>query len=133
MKLQGKRILIAKPGLDGHDVGAKIIALALRDAGADVIYSGLRRSAEYIARVAADEDVSAVGLSILSGSHMELAAETLERLREADAADIAVFVGGTIPADDHVPLRELGVSGVFTADMRTDDVVDAIAARLTQG
>jgi len=132
MKLNGKRILIAKPGLDGHDVGAKIIALALRDAGADVIYTGLRRSAEYIARVAADEDVNAVGLSILSGSHMELATETLQRLRDADAADIAVFVGGTIPADDHARLRDLGVSGVFTADMRTEEVVDAIATRLAQ-
>ena len=130
MKLKGKRILIAKPGLDGHDVGAKVIALALRDAGADVIYTGLRRSAEYIARVAVDEDVNAVGLSILSGSHMALAGETIERLRDADAGDIAVFVGGTIPAADHAALQALGVSGVFTADMRTEDVIDAIAARL---
>src|SRR3989304_3082785 len=78
--LRGKRVLIAKPGLDGHDVGAKVIALALRDAGADVIYTGLRKSPEAIARVAVDEDVHAVGLSVLSGSHQELAAETIERL-----------------------------------------------------
>ena len=87
MNLKGKRILIAKPGLDGHDVGAKVIALALRDAGADVIYTGLRKSPEQIARVAIDEDVDAVGLSILSGSHNELVAETVARLNDLDAGD----------------------------------------------
>ena len=85
MSLKGKRILIAKPGLDGHDIGAKIIAIALRDAGADVIYTGLRKTPEYIARVAVEEDVDALGLSILSGSHKELIAETMEFLRNFDA------------------------------------------------
>ena len=101
MALRGKRILIAKPGLDGHDVGAKVIALALRDAGAEVIYTGLRKSPEYIARAAVEEDVDAVGLSLLSGVHREMAAEVLERLRDMEAGDIKVFVGGTIPAEDH--------------------------------
>ncbi len=96
--LHGKRILIGKPGLDGHDIGAKIIALTLRNAGAEVIYTGLRRSPEQIARVAVDEGVDALGLSILSGSHKELVSDVFARLRELDAADIKVFVGGTIPA-----------------------------------
>ncbi|MBX6369699.1 MAG: cobalamin B12-binding domain-containing protein [Rhodospirillales bacterium] len=128
--LRGKRILIAKPGLDGHDIGAKIIALALRDAGAEVIYTGLRKTPRYIARVAVDEDVDAVGLSMLSGSHRELVAETIEELRAADAADIPVFVGGTIPAEDHAYLRQLGVAGIFTSEMRLDDVVAELARAL---
>jgi methylmalonyl-CoA mutase C-terminal domain/subunit len=123
MSLKGKRILIAKPGLDGHDVGAKVIALALRDAGADVIYTGLRKSPEYIARVAVDEDVDAVGLSLLSGAHNELVKETLEKLRELDGGDIAIFVGGTIPEEDHQPLRDLGVLGVYTSEMELDQVL----------
>src|SRR5690606_2084698 len=90
--LRGKRILIAKPGLDGHDVGAKVVALALRDAGAEVIYTGLRKRPDYIAGVAVDEDVDAIGLSILSGSHNELVAETLAALAERGASDIAFFV-----------------------------------------
>src|SRR5829696_7654114 len=93
--LASKRILVAKPGLDGHDVGAKIIALALRDAGADVIYTGLRKSPDRIAAVAIDEGVHAVGLSILSGCHLDLAADTIAALRRLDAGDIPVFVGGT--------------------------------------
>ena len=125
-----KRILIAKPGLDGHDVGAKVIALALRDAGADVIYTGLRRSADYIARVAIDEGVDAIGLSILSGSHLDLVAQTREALRAAEADEVVLFVGGTIPADDHEPLRALGVADVFTAEDRLDDVVRRLARHL---
>lgn len=131
MALLGKRILIAKPGLDGHDVGAKIIALALRDAGADVIYTGLRKSPVYIARVAVDEDVDAVGLSILSGSHKEIVCQTLECLNELDASDIKIFVGGTIPQDDYEGLLAAGVSGVFTAEMTIDDVLLAIDQELT--
>jgi len=123
MSLRGKRILIAKPGLDGHDVGAKIIALALRDAGADVIYTGLRKSPEYIARVAVDEDVDAVGLSLLSGAHNELVMETLEKLRELDGGDIAVFVGGTIPEKDREHLKSLGVVGVYTSEMALEQVL----------
>ncbi|RIK97300.1 MAG: methylmalonyl-CoA mutase [Burkholderiales bacterium] len=129
--LRGKRILVAKPGLDGHDVGAKVVALALRDAGADVIYTGLRKTPGYIARVAVDEDVDAVGLSILSGSHNELVADTLEQLRELQAADIPVFVGGTIPAPDQQALREQGVRGVFTSDIPLADVVATIARALS--
>lgn len=128
--LRGKRVLIAKPGLDGHDVGAKVIALALRDAGADVIYTGLRKSPEAIARAAVDEDVHAVGLSVLSGSHKELAAETLEWLRALGGGDIAVFVGGTIPPADHAVLRASGVKGVFTSDLPLEDVVAAVARAL---
>src|SRR5271163_3060592 len=101
MSLHHKRILVAKPGLDGHDVGAKIITIALRDAGADVIYTGLRKTPEYIAKTAVDEDVDAVGLSVLSGSHSELVSATIAKLRDAGAGEIKVFVGGTIPARDH--------------------------------
>ena len=128
--LRGKRILIAKPGLDGHDVGAKVIALALRDAGADVIYTGLRKSPGYIARVAVDEDVDAVGLSILSGSHVELVKETFQQLAAMGADDVVVFVGGTIPDDDRAALEAIGVKGVFTSEMRLDDVIAAVVSAL---
>lgn len=129
--LRGKRILIGKPGLDGHDIGAKIIALTLRNAGAEVIYTGLRRSPEQIARVAVDEGVDALGLSILSGSHKELVIDVFARLRELDAADIKVFVGGTIPLEDQKDLRELGVAGVYTSDMPLTDVVASLAKALS--
>lgn len=129
--LRGKRILVAKPGLDGHDVGAKVVALALRDAGAEVIYTGLRKTPGYIARVAVDEDVDAVGLSILSGSHNELVVDTLEQLRELQGEDIPVFVGGTIPAPDQQGLRERGVREVFTSEIPLADVVAAIARLLS--
>ncbi len=128
--LARKRILVAKPGLDGHDVGAKVIALALRDAGADVIYTGLRRSPEYIARVAVDEGVDAVGLSILSGSHLQLVADTRDALAQAGADDVVVFVGGTIPAEDHPALIDLGASAVFTSEDLLDDVVARVATEL---
>jgi methylmalonyl-CoA mutase C-terminal domain/subunit len=130
MSLKGKRILVAKPGLDGHDVGAKVIALALRDAGADVIYTGLRKSPATIAQAAIDEDVDALGLSILSGSHVELVQETFRELAARGAEGMAVFVGGTIPAADREALRGLGVKGVFTADMRLGDVVAQVAKAL---
>jgi methylmalonyl-CoA mutase C-terminal domain/subunit len=130
MSLRGKRILIGKPGLDGHDIGAKVVALALRDAGAEVLYTGLRKTPEYIARAALDEDVDAVGLSVLSGSHVELAAETIRWLRELEADDIKVFVGGTIPAEDHPALVQAGARGVFTADMRLEDVIGALEREL---
>ncbi|QOF77512.1 cobalamin B12-binding domain-containing protein [Variovorax sp. 38R] len=125
--LAARRILIGKPGLDGHDIGAKIIALTLRNAGAEVIYTGLRRSPLQIAQVAVDEGVDAVGLSILSGSHKELVSEVIAQLRELKAHDVKVFVGGTIPAEDHVHLRALGVSAVFTADMPLELVVALLA------
>lgn len=129
-KLQGKRIVVAKPGLDGHDVGAKIIALTLRDAGADVIYTGLRRTPDYIARVAVDEDADALGLSILSGSHNALVAATMDSLRALGRGDMKVFVGGTIPAHDHEALHALGVSAIYTAEMKLDDVVGSLAEQL---
>ena len=128
--LAGKRILVAKPGLDGHDIGAKVIALALRDAGAEVIYTGLRKSPELIARIAVDEDVSAVGLSVLSGSHLELVRNTIERLGELGGSDIVLFVGGTIPREDHEKLIAMGVARVFTSEMRLDDVTAQVAAAL---
>lgn len=128
--LAGKRILVAKPGLDGHDIGAKIVALALRDAGAEVLYTGLRKSPAAIARAAVDEDVDAVGLSVLSGSHKELVGETLESLRALGAGELPVFVGGTIPAEDYGELRGWGVRGVFTSRMRLEDVVAAVAKAL---
>ncbi len=128
--LKGKRILVAKPGLDGHDIGAKIIALALRDAGAEVIYTGLRKTPDYIARIAVDEDVHAVGLSILSGSHRELVAETMASLKELGGSDIPIFVGGTIPVEDQPELLAMGVSRIFTSEMKLPDVVAALAETL---
>lgn len=128
--LAARRILIGKPGLDGHDIGAKIIALTLRNAGAEVIYTGLRRSPLQIAQVAVDEGVDAVGLSILSGSHKELVAEVIVQLRLLKAHDMKVFVGGTIPVEDRAHLRELGVSAVFTADMPLEQVVKTLAELL---
>jgi methylmalonyl-CoA mutase, C-terminal domain len=128
--LAGKRILVGKPGLDGHDIGAKIVALTLRDAGAEVIYTGLRRTPEQIAQVAVDEGVDAVGLSILSGSHNELVADVMAALRQGKAGDVKVFVGGTIPPGDHEALRRMGVAAVFTADQTLDFVVQELAAQL---
>ena len=124
------KVLIAKPGLDGHDVGAKIITLTLRNAGADVIYTGLRKTPEYIARVAVDEDADALGLSILSGSHNALVEATMLSLRELGRGDMKVFVGGTIPAEDHSALEGLGVAAIFTSEMKLDDVVSSLAEEL---
>jgi len=126
MSLQGKRILVAKPGLDGHDIGAKIITLALRDAGADVVYTGLRKSTDYIVRVAIDEDVDALGLSILSGSHNEILDDIIGKLAENDAADIKVFMGGTIPPEDRPALLETGAVGIFTSEQSIDEVLSEL-------
>lgn len=128
--LKGKRILIAKPGLDGHDVGAKVIALAFRDAGAEVIYTGLRKTPGYIARVAAEENVDAVGLSILSGSHLELVKETAAALKLEHADDVPLFVGGTIPRGDWEALKAAGVDCVFDSEMSLDEVIAEVARRL---
>ena len=128
--LAGRRILIGKPGLDGHDIGAKIVALTLRDAGAEVIYTGLRRTPAHIAQVAVDEGVDAVGLSILSGSHKELVAEVLAELRARGAGDVQLFLGGTIPSEDHAGLLEQGVTAIFTADMPLEAVVAQLTAAL---
>ena len=127
------RIVVAKPGLDGHDRGAKIIARALRDAGMEVIYTGLHQTPEQIAETAIQEDADAVGLSILSGAHMTLVPRVVELLKAQGADDVIVTVGGTIPADDIPELKKLGVAEVFTPGAPTDAIVDfvngAIAGR----
>ena len=117
------RVVVAKPGLDGHDRGAKIIARALRDAGMEVIYTGLHQTPEQIAATVVQEDAHAVGLSILSGAHMTLVPRVLELLREQGADDVVVTVGGTIPADDVPELKQLGVAEVFTPGASTDEIV----------
>jgi len=117
------RILVAKPGLDGHDRGAKIIARALRDAGFEVIYTGLHQTPEMIVAAALQEDVDAVGLSVLSGAHMTLFPEVMRLLKERGGDDIAVFGGGIIPDDDAAKLREAGVKAVFTPGASTEDIV----------
>ena len=127
------RVVVAKPGLDGHDRGAKIIARALRDAGMEVIYTGLHQTPEQIAMTAIQEDADAVGLSILSGAHMTLVPRVVELLREQGADEVVVTVGGTIPNDDIPELRSLGVDAVFTPGASTEEIVDfvreAVAAR----
>ncbi len=120
------RVLIAKPGLDGHDRGAKVIARALRDAGMEVIYSGLRQTPEKIVRAVVDEDVDVVGLSILSGAHLTLVPRVLTLLRAEGAADVPVLVGGIIPAEDGVALREAGVAAVFGPGTSTGVIVEEI-------
>jgi len=117
------RILIAKPGLDGHDRGAKIIARALRDAGFEVIYTGLHQTPEMIAEAAMQEDVDAVGLSILSGAHMTLFPDVLDLLRAKGAGDVVVFGGGIVPQDEVEALRKLGVKAIFTPGTTTESVV----------
>jgi len=117
------RILIAKPGLDGHDRGAKVVARALSNAGMEVIYSGLHQTPEQIVNAAIDEDVDAVGLSILSGAHNTIFARVLQLLKEKDAGDILVFGGGTIPKKDRAPLEAMGVGRVFIPGTDTRDIV----------
>jgi methylmalonyl-CoA mutase C-terminal domain/subunit len=120
------RVVVAKPGLDGHDRGAKIIARALRDAGMEVIYTGLHQTPEQIVETVLQEDADAVGLSILSGAHMTLVPRVVELLREQDAGDVLVTVGGTIPNQDIPQLKELGVAEVFTPGAPTQDIIDFI-------
>jgi methylmalonyl-CoA mutase C-terminal domain/subunit len=120
------RILIAKPGLDGHDRGAKVIARALRDAGMEVIYTGLRQTPEMVVESALQEDVDAIGLSILSGAHMTLVPRVIELLKTNDLEDVLVFAGGIIPDEDIPALQALGVRGVFGPGANTDDVVRLI-------
>ncbi|KZS59599.1 cobalamin B12-binding domain-containing protein [Mycobacterium ostraviense] len=122
------RILIAKPGLDGHDRGAKIVARTLRDAGFEVIYTGIRQRIEDIASIAVQEDVAVVGLSILSGAHLALTARTIEALRAADGDDIAVVVGGTIPHADVPKLLAAGAAAVFPTGTPLDELVRDIRA-----
>jgi methylmalonyl-CoA mutase C-terminal domain/subunit len=120
------RVVVAKPGLDGHDRGAKIIARALRDAGMEVIYTGLHQTPEQIVETVLQEDADAVGLSILSGAHMTLVPRIIELLREQDAGDVVVTVGGTIPNQDIPELKELGVAEVFTPGAPTAKIIEFI-------
>jgi methylmalonyl-CoA mutase C-terminal domain/subunit len=120
------RVVVAKPGLDGHDRGAKIIARALRDAGMEVIYTGLHQTPAQIVETVIQEDADAVGLSILSGAHMTLVPRIVELLHEQDVDDVIVTVGGTIPADDIPELKELGVAEVFTPGATTQEIIDFI-------
>jgi methylmalonyl-CoA mutase C-terminal domain/subunit len=120
------RVVVAKPGLDGHDRGAKIIARALRDAGMEVIYTGLHQTPEQIVETVIQEDAHAVGLSILSGAHMTLVPRVLELLKEKEAGDIVVIAGGTIPADDIAELKKLGVAEVFTPGASTQEIIDFV-------
>jgi len=118
------RILVAKPGLDGHDRGAKLVARALRDGGFEVIYTGIRQTPDAIASVALQEDVDVIGLSVLSGAHLGVSRKTIEALRRSGADDIRVVVGGTIPLSDVEPLLDMGVAAVFTTGTPIDELVD---------
>jgi methylmalonyl-CoA mutase C-terminal domain/subunit len=126
------RIVVAKPGLDGHDRGAKVVARALRDAGMEVIYTGLHQTPEQIVQTALAEDADAIGLSVLSGAHMTLFAKVVDLLKAADASDIVVFGGGIIPLDDRGPLAELGVAQVFTPGATMSEIVSWVRANVTR-
>ena len=124
------RVLVAKPGLDGHDRGAKVLVRALRDAGMEVIYTGIRQTPEMIASAALQEDVDVIGLSILSGAHMTLFPRVLELLRQSEAEDIMLFGGGTIPDDDAQTLKQMGVAEVFTPGASTIDIVEWVTSNV---
>src|SRR3569833_17604 len=124
------RVVVANPGLDGHDRGAKVCARALRDAGMEVIYTGLHQTPEQIVDAALQEDADGIGLSILSGAHMTLCARVLELLKERDALDIAVFVGGIVPDADIPELQKLGVARVFTPGATTQEIVEWVRANV---
>lgn len=124
------RVLIAKPGLDGHDRGAKVVARALRDAGFEVIYTGLRQTPEQVAETALQEDVNVVGLSILSGAHMRLFPEIMKLLKERGMDDILVIAGGIIPEDDIKPLKKLGIKAIFGPGTPTTEIVEYIRANV---
>ena len=120
------RILVAKPGLDGHDRGAKVVAHALRNAGFEVIYTGLHQTEEQIARIAADEDVDVIGLSILSGAHIPIAEKLMKKLKEENVLDVIVLIGGNIPKKDYDSLRNIGVKAIFPTGSNFDEMVDFI-------
>jgi len=126
------RVLVAKPGLDGHDRGAKVIARALRDAGMEVIYTGLRQTPEMIVNAAMQEDVQVIGLSILSGAHNAILPRVLELLREREMSDVLVVAGGTIPDDDARKLKALGVAAVFQPGASLEEIVDFVRASVKQ-
>jgi methylmalonyl-CoA mutase C-terminal domain/subunit len=124
------RVVVAKPGLDGHDRGAKVVARALRDAGMEVVYTGLHQTPEQIVETAIQEDADAIGLSVLSGAHMTLFRRVMELLRERDAADIVVFGGGIIPPSDISELAELGVAKIFTPGATTGSIIEWVRANV---
>jgi methylmalonyl-CoA mutase, C-terminal domain len=126
------RVLVAKPGLDGHDRGAKVVARALRDAGMEVIYTGLRQTPEMIAEAALQEDVDVVGLSILSGAHMALAPRILDLLKANGQTHVKVFLGGIIPDEDLPRLKEMGVTGVYGPGANTEDIINDIRGALIE-
>lgn len=126
------RVLIAKPGLDGHDVGAKLVCRALIDAGMDVTYSGLKRSPDQIARAAREQDVDVIGLSILSGAHISLCRSVFARLKEEGVEDKLVIVGGNIPARDHAALEELGVARVFPVGTPFEEITEFLRKKVIQ-
>jgi methylmalonyl-CoA mutase C-terminal domain/subunit len=127
------RVVVAKPGLDGHDRGAKVVARALRDAGMEVVYTGLHQTPEQIVETAVQEDADAIGLSILSGAHMALFPRVIELLKERDAADIVVFGGGIVPAADIPELEAMGVAKIFTPGATTTDIIDWVRANVGTG
>lgn len=126
------RVIVAKPGLDGHDRGAKVVARALRDAGMEVVYTGLHQTPEQIVETAIQEDADAVGLSVLSGAHMTLFRRVVELLAERDASDIVVFGGGIIPPDDIAELESLGVARIFTPGATTASIIEWVRANVTE-
>jgi len=126
------RVLVAKPGLDGHDRGAKVIARALRDAGMEVIYTGLRQTPEMIASAALQEDVDAVGISVLSGAHNTLCPRIVNLMRESGMDDTLILVGGIVPQEDIPKLKEIGVSEIFLPGTSTEDIVKYINANVRQ-
>ena len=126
------RVVIAKPGLDGHDRGAKVIARALRDAGMEVIYTGLHQTPEQIVETAIQEDADAIGLSVLSGAHMTLFRKLISLLDERDAGDIVVFGGGIVPEEDVAPLEEMGVAKIFTPGATTTEITGWVAEHFSE-
>jgi methylmalonyl-CoA mutase C-terminal domain/subunit len=125
------RVLVAKPGLDGHDRGAKVVARALRDAGMEVIYTGIRQTPEMIVEVALQEDVDVIGLSSLSGAHTELFSEVMERLKQKDMGNVSVIAGGIIPEDDIPSLQQMGIKAIFGPGTQTSEIIDSIQKLVT--
>jgi methylmalonyl-CoA mutase C-terminal domain/subunit len=130
---QKVRVLVAKPGLDGHDRGAKVVARALRDAGMEVIYTGIRQTPEMIVEVALQEDVDVIGLSCLSGAHMELFSEVMGRLKQKGMGNVLVVAGGIIPEDDFPSLQEIGIKAIFGPGTRTSEIVGSIKKLMKEG
>ena len=126
------RVLVAKPGLDGHDRGAKIIARALRDAGMEVIYTGIRQTPQMIVEAALQEDVRVIGLSILSGAHMELFPQIVQGLKENQMDDVIVLAGGIIPEEDRIALEKMGIRGIFGPGTKTSDIIEFIREAVSE-